>query len=239
MGRIQISICDDEDIVHELITPVIRRHYENRFTGLEILHYYDATSILDEAYRQQIVLMDIAMPGVDGIDAATRLYHENSECAVIMLTERNDRVKDAFKAHAIRFVTKPIMCGELFEALDYAIASRKEYADLVVWAHGKSLRINQKDVIMLESHRNNVIVYLDGKAISLNTPTKTLEKMLEPSLFLRVHKSYIVNMHHVKEINGRFLLLTDGLHASVSVRRAREIVARLRAFDLGGDSLCM
>jgi DNA-binding LytR/AlgR family response regulator len=148
-------------------------------------------------------------------------------------------VKDAFKAHAIRFVTKPIMCGELFEALDYAIASRKEYPDIVFRAHGRSFRIDPRRVIMLESNRNNVTVYLFEKsAISLNTPLKTLEKMLEPSLFLRVHKSYIVNMQHVKEIEGESLVLTNGLRAAISVRRAHDVMAKFRSFDLGGDPLC-
>lgn len=235
MRHISISICDDDETVHRAVGAIIQRTYGNRYCGLEILHYHNASSLLQEAERQQIVLMDISMQGIDGIEAAARLHDIKPQCIVIMLTGRSDRVKDAFKVHATRFVTKPIELEELSEALDSAIGSLKEYEDLIFQMNGKNFCINPRNLIMLEADRNNVILYLHGRSISLRSTMKKMEEALDSALFLRVHKSYIINMGYVEGVEGRELILTDGLRAAVSTRYIRDVVARLHTFELGDD----
>ena len=64
---------------------------------------------------------------------------------------------------------------------------------------------------------------------------KKMEEALDSALFLRVHKSYIINMGYVEGVEGRELILTDGLRAAVSTRYIRDVVARLHTFELGDD----
>lgn len=234
--HVSISICDDDEIVHQAVTEMILRAYGRRYSGLEVIHYRDAALLLREAERQRIVLMDIDMPGMDGIEAAGRLHEVAPESIVIMLTGRSDRMKEAFKVRATRFVTKPIESEELFEALDDAIGSLREFEDLVFTMQGRRVRVNPRDLVMLEADRNNVILYLPDRSISLRGSMRGIERLLTPELFMRVHKSYIVNLGHVREVRGRELLLTDGLRAAVSSRHEHAALERLRAFDLDGSS---
>ena len=72
--------------------------------------------LLNETEEIHILLLDIDMPVMDGIEAVAALKKSGRQCNIIMLTSKRERFKDAFKIGATRFVTKPIEKDELFEA---------------------------------------------------------------------------------------------------------------------------
>lgn len=80
---------------------------------------------------------------------------------------------------------------------------------------------------MAEAYRNKTILYLKDRNISVNLTLKNLEARLCPDLFLRVHKSFLVNMTHVADIQDRVITLSNGIRAMVSFRRETDVKKKL------------
>lgn len=229
MEKIIVSICDDDFIIHEVIQHLLERHYGKQ---IEIIHYYNANELIDNASMQQVVLMDIDMPEVDGITASHLLKKSNNEVNIIMLTSKIDRFKDAFKIGATRFVTKPIDKSELFEAIDHAIKIIMSNETITVLSDGKSLNIKQNKIYMFEASRNRVVMYLKDHSLILQTPLKSISDQLNKKNFLRVHKSYIINMNYVSSVNNREIILDNSIRASISFRKEKEVTTMLMNHDL-------
>ncbi len=231
MGNIKISICDDDIITHEIVGKLLKTHYGKK---IEIVHYYNPNELIDNAYIQQIVLMDIDMPEMDGISASYALSKINRDINIIMLTSKKERFKDAFKIGASRFVTKPIESEELYEAIDHAIDLILSDETITVISEGKTLNIQQKRIYMFEASRNKVVMYLKDRNLILLTPLKSINEQLNKNFFLRVHKSYIVNMNYVSKVVNREIILDNSIKASISFRKEKEVSTMLMNHDLNG-----
>ncbi len=80
---------------------------------------------------------------------------------------------------------------------------------------------------MAEAYRNKTILYLKDRNISVNTTLKKLESRLCPEVFLRVHKSFLINMKYVAGIQDRVITLKNGIRAMVSFRRETDVKRQL------------
>ena len=227
MDTFSLTICDDDKITHEVVAKYLLKFYKKRNVDLQLQHFYNAKTLLSHAEDQQTILMDIDMPETDGIAASEKLTLLNPNVNIIMLTSKRERFKDAFRIGATRFVTKPIELSELYEAVESARKKQRTFPDLLVEVNGRHWKINQKKLYMAEAYRNKTILYLKDRNISVNLTLKNLEARLCPDLFLRVHKSFLVNMTHVADIQDRVITLSNGIRAMVSFRRETDVKKKL------------
>lgn len=232
MDKYLVSICDDDNIIHRMVKKYLSEKYGEQ---IMLRHYFDPIDIINEAKDQSIVLMDIDMPNMDGILAASKLRKTNKELVIIMLTSKRERFKDAFKVGASRFVTKPIDKEELYEAIENALKDIDSDERLTVNLSGGEKELKQDKIYLLEVVRNKVNIYLKDNCISVNEPLKNLEERLNSKKFVKVHKSYIVNMKYIKSISGRLIVLENGIKASISARREKEVLDKLFEYDLNYD----
>lgn len=227
MDLFSVTICDDDKVTHKLVAKYLLQFYKKKNIELQLQHFYSAEALLSRAADQQTILMDIDMPGIDGIAASEKLAFLNPNINIIMLTSKRERFKEAFRIGATRFVTKPIELSELYEAVESAREKQKTFPDLIVEINGRQWRINQKKIYMAEAYRNKTILYLKDRNISVNTTLKKLESRLCPELFLRVHKSFLINMKYVAGIQDRVITLKNGIRAMVSFRRETDVKRQL------------
>ncbi len=154
MGNIEnihIAVCDDEELTHREVEEKLIEYRESRKCVYKLSHYDSAQMLLNETEEIHILLLDIDMPVMDGIEAAAALKKSGRQCNIIMLTSKRERFKDAFKIGATRFVTKPIEKDELFEALDSAVASLAGYGTVTVKYNGEDCTVRQRDIYMVEA----------------------------------------------------------------------------------------
>ena len=106
--QITLGICDDESHVHKFISQFVELYEQKYACTIQLVHFYSAQELLNSQINLNILLLDIDMPEVDGIEAASQLRHNQKHYTIIMLSAKRERFKDAFKIGAYRFVTKPI-----------------------------------------------------------------------------------------------------------------------------------
>ncbi len=197
-----------------------------------------------EQQAVDLVLLDIRMPGMDGIDAALALAAHPSPPAVIFVTAYHEHALAAFDANAIDYLMKPVRPQRLLRALDKArVLSQEQQAVLAetgsylsVSYRGGVQRIPAADVILLRADSKYVEVWHPGGMALTEESLRGIEERLA-GLFLRVHRNALVAADKARALRrgaeGQLLLSLHGTGESVEVsrRHAPEVRRLLRSQD--------
>ena len=188
-----------------------------------------------------LVLLDIRMPGMDGIEAALALAERPDPPAVVFVTAYNEHALAAFEANAIDYLLKPVRPERLRRALEKAAAltgdqQRALGADVAYIStsyRGGVVRVRAAEVSVLRADSKYVEVWHPGGVSLTEESLRALEQRL-PGRFLRVHRNALVapaRIHALRrEGDGRLLLEVDGCNEAIEVsrRHAPSVRALLR-----------
>lgn len=191
-----------------------------------------------------LVLLDIRMPGMDGIEAALSLAALPRPPAVVFITAYDEHALAAFEANAIDYLLKPVRPERLQRALlKAAVLSQDQQQALASSAafvsatyRGGIVRVAAADVIFLRADSKYVEVWHPGGMALTEESLRAIEERL-PDAFLRVHRNALVAPQKVRELrratDGRLLLLLEGCDETVEVsrRHAPEVRQVLRRQD--------
>ena len=240
----KILVVDDEAPARERLKRLIEEQDEwqvvaEAANGHEALERADAT-------QPDLVLLDIRMPGMDGIETARHLAQMDEPPAVIFTTAFNEYAVEAFEASAVGYVLKPVRRGRLAEALQRAsrltrpqlvsLASREQHQarkHISARIRGELRLVPVRDVLYFHADQKYVTVrYPDGELL-IDEPIKELEEEFA-NAFVRVHRSTLVAVAHIealtKDAEGHYEIRLKGLEERfpVSRRLAPAVVRRLK-----------
>jgi DNA-binding LytR/AlgR family response regulator len=187
-----------------------------------------------------VVLLDVRMPGLDGMELARLLGRFAEPPAVIFVTAHEDHALEAFEVGAAGYLLKPVDAVRLDQVLRRALAARGTTAaasqgatsgdvgDVVpVDAGNRTILVARRDITWIESAGDYVRLHVrDGSSHLLRTPMAVLEEHWGERGFVRIHRSYLVAVREITELR------TDGSHTSVHVAGQELPVSRRHVRDL-------
>lgn len=209
-------IVDDESLALRLM-----EDHVSKVPGLEIVgkcrHALEALQVLQRE-EIDILFLDIQMPDLTGVELIKILKHKP---AIILTTAYAEYALEGYQLEVVDYLLKPIALDRFLQAVRKA----QEWVDLrkqapsvpqttkpdhfFVKSDYKQMRINYADVTHVEGLREYVSIYAGGKRIVTLETMKNMEQLLPSDLFMRVHKSYIVNTSRIKSINGNQIELGE------------------------------
>jgi len=229
-----ILIVDDEPLARERLCSLIDEFDE----GCVIGEAANGKETLQQCERLQpdIVLLDIRMPEMDGIEAALHLANLERPPAVIFTTAYGDHALAAFEAHAVDYLLKPIRKARLLEALQKAqqlnraqLQSLQQADDPPAMRSHISARVRETiQLIPLDEvlyfradHKYVTVRHLHGEVL-IEEPLKSLEQEFA-SLTLRIHRNTLICQQHLagitKDDEGHPQLLLRGCDEALSISR--------------------
>lgn len=121
-NQFRLLIADDEPIERMVVSKIIQSHFGDE---IELAHAVNGREAIEIVRKMQcqVVLLDISMPGIDGLEAAETIRQENPSCSIVFLTayDEFDFAKRAIKVHALDYLLKPWSKEELIAVIDEAI----------------------------------------------------------------------------------------------------------------------
>lgn len=196
-------------------------------------------------YRPDILFLDINMPQLSGFDFLDNL--EGFQGKVIFTTAHSDFAVRAFKYHAFDYLLKPINVNQLTDSVSRVVSSiqetehtelsklvdtfqkKEKYKNsLAIHDKGGLVFIDLNDICYFESQGNYTKVCCTDRVYTSSKTVKVFEDLLDPDLFVRVHRSYIVNIKKVVRYitdEGGQLILKNNCSIPVS-RRKRHVLDR-------------
>jgi two-component system, LytTR family, response regulator len=232
---IRALIVDDEPLVRERMRTLLATCIDVRVVG-EAGDGPSALQAFSDA-TPDVVFLDIQMPGLNGLDVAETWRHENRGPlpVIVFVTAYDQFAVDAFRLHALDYLTKPIDPDRFTEAmdrvrdllhrpdreaLDRRIGAMLEMHErrqavrphLVVREHERYLLVPTSDVHCLEATGNYVRLHCEQGSHLLRSTLSAVADKLDPDRFVRIHRSWIVNLDQVREAQpwtkGGWILLT-------------------------------
>jgi DNA-binding LytR/AlgR family response regulator len=211
MTKIKVLIVDDEPRAHKVLETYIAQLPILEYSG-SCFNALEATNFL-RLHPVDLLLLDITMPEVDAFAFLKEL--ENPPL-IIFTTAHSDYALQSYEYNAIDYLKKPIPFDRFARAI-YKVETMllkgvyfkpvSENIELKIDGYLRTIPFSQ--ILYFQSMGNYVKIFLDGKFLITQITTQELEEKLPPSVFIRIHKSFIVNKLKVIKVNGEELHVGD------------------------------
>ena len=243
---IQALIADDELLARHKLRQLLRKEPDIEIVG-EGCSASD-TAELVRATTPHLLFLDIRMPGMDGIEFMSELHRftDGPVPRVVLTTAYDDYALRAFELNAVDYLLKPFTAERLHSAVERAreqirtgerttdrntprdVPSPTYTSRIIFKSRGRILFLPVSDIRWIGAEENYVRICTATETHLLRETMSSMEQRLDPSTFLRVHRSAIVNLHHVKEVrteskgdfivhllNGQKLSMSRSYHARI------------------------
>ncbi|WP_265570252.1 LytR/AlgR family response regulator transcription factor [Sphingomicrobium nitratireducens] len=249
MTELTLLIADDEPLAAERLQLLIERIDGVKLVGVA----EDGDEAVSKAadHHPDVLLLDIAMPGLDGIEVARALSKQERPPAVVFVTAFDQFAVAAFEVAAVDYLMKPVEPGRLAEAIARAralltqrdrtaadktgVEDDSPYLD-EFWASDLSglVRIASRDIDRVSAERDYMRLHVGNRSWLIHHSMTKLEEGLDPALFVRLHRSAIVRRDFIagfsRNSSGRWVArLQDETEQPVGrlySEKVREIAAR-------------
>jgi two-component system, LytTR family, response regulator AlgR len=209
-GALRTMIVDDEPLAIERMQVLCAELDQLQVVGTA--SDGEAALRLADKLKPDLLLLDMTMPGLDGLGVARQLAKQASPPAVIFVTAHEDFAVEAFDLEAVDYVLKPVAAERLDRAIDRAIARRERDrsesgADWLreFWVPYRSelLRIDAGQVERIDAERDYVRLHVgandgQGRSYLLLQTIAGLEGRLDPARFIRIHRSTILRRDRIR-----------------------------------------
>ena len=241
--RIRVVVVDDEELGRDRLQTLLQMQPDVEVVAM----CSDGASAVETIDRSQpdLVFLDVQMPGMDGFEVVENL-EPNGMPAIVFVTAHDGYAIRAFEVHALDFLLKPFdqtrfekalerARGQLARpatagpAMDSRIVSlleelhevRKYPERLIIKSSGRVFFVRAEDVDWVEASGNYVKIHTKSEAHLLRESMKNMEGKLDPKIFVRIHRSAIVNIDRIKELEPWFhgeyiVILRDGTRLTAS-----------------------
>ncbi|HTU11653.1 MAG TPA: LytTR family DNA-binding domain-containing protein [Allosphingosinicella sp.] len=199
---LRVMVVDDEPLAVERLQLLLARLEGVAVVGTA--NDGEAALRIAEAVAPDLVLLDIAMPGMDGIDVARALSQSAVDPAVVFVTAFDNFAVAAFDVAAIDYLMKPVQTDRLERALErvrlYLSGGRpaggrgasSHVEEFWVPDHSGLVRIAATDIQRITAERDYMRLHVGARSWLIHRTIAKLEEDLDPALFIRVHRSVIL-----------------------------------------------
>jgi len=230
-ASLNVLIVDDEPLAREGMQLLLRE--DPAIAAVTQARNGDEAVSMIRANRPDLVFLDVQMPQMDGFGVLREIGAERMP-PVIFVTAHDQYAIKAFEVNAIDYLLKPVTRERCAQALARVrerisqgadnqhvmsllqqLAAPPQYLKRVALrSGGKTSFVNLEDILFVQAAENYVQLNLKASRHLLHVPIATLEASLDPREFLRIHRSIIVNVRHVRELetgaHGEFIVVLQG-----------------------------
>ncbi len=213
---ISVLIADDDPGMRLILRKKIQAK-DGFFVAGEAVTGEEAMTLYDKL-NPQVVFLDVDMPGKTGVECARLIQDKNPACILIFATGHEEYMGEAFEVYAFDYLVKPFKLDRLEQTLsridDRLHRTRQEILPAPTTAPSKvaagrlMLRhkdgvsfINLEDILLVQREDRATVIYTEGEGrYVLSETLSDIEARLDPEIFFRCHKSYIINLRRIRNI---------------------------------------
>lgn len=218
--NMKILICDDNLNIVKEVKGLLDEYALNKNPSLDISTFDNGQAVLESNEKFNIAILDVEMPGCNGIELGKTLREKNRHIVLMYITSHKKYLDEALNLNAARFFEKPIDAKRFYDGLDNAI-KRIDNTTIKFFLKedNASVRINAGYIIYVEiepiGHRKTKVVTEERTYISANK-IAFWEDHLISSLFVKTHKSYIINMEYITKYENNTVQLNNRYNIPIS-----------------------
>jgi two-component system, LytTR family, response regulator len=252
MRTIRTIVVDDEPAARSRVVRLLETDPEIRVVA-ECRNGIEALNVIRQE-PVELVYLDVQMPQLSGFDVVNK-FPSGQAPFVVFVTAHDRYALKAFDVNAVDYLLKPYdddrfftsltrakdfiemrenkrLTGRLMDLVQDHLNTRKEYTQVIVIKEkGREYRVPTKDLIFIRAEGNYLVLQTKTRHYLLRMTMNMVETELDPAVFARVHRSYMVNLTHVRNTrysgNNEFLFTMSNNQHVLSGRSYKEHIAKL------------
>jgi len=228
---IKVMLVDDEAGVRLLLRKIIQRKTEFEVI-CECDNFTEAVTMFTKK-KPDVVFLDIEIVGASGLDFARIISDIEPKTKIIFATAHGEFMPQAFEVYAFDYLVKPFDMERVNLTLDrikslhngrdaskekiadVVAVSEKDFSRLLIKGKESASFIDTKDIVLIQRENGSTVIYTEKSSYVTSSSIGEVEARLDTNVFMRSHKSYVINTKKIKRIEpyGRwtYVVLFDGL----------------------------
>ena len=232
----RIAVCDDNPKELERIKGCFCR-----IQGYDLVcSYFDSTSTVMEILKTEnspydLYILDIEMPGMNGLKLAKSIREKDSRALFVFLTSYTRYMKDVFDVVTFDFIEKPISDEKLLQILERAatyLNITSQHFSFGYRASRYSLKYDR--ILYIEKKGRQALIHTFEDVYKTNMTLEEICKHLNPKSFVHIHSSYIINLYNLDRKDNEIAIMRNGEKLHITKGYRRELAMRHYEFVQGG-----
>ena len=229
---IQIILCDDNDVFLEKFRAEIHGSLKKSKITAVVQTYSSAEAIPAAMMAEADILfldIDFTDKNYTGIDIAKKIREVNDHAVIVFVTNYIEYAPEGYEVQAFRYLLKSDIESKLDRCLEQILGKMQSVQETVlINSAGETLELPLSDILYIESQLHNAVIYIQTlgtdtvKEVRVYSSLSNLEQQLSEKGFLRVQKSYLVNMRRIAKYQCSEALLDNGTVLKVSQKMYAE-----------------
>ena len=232
----RVMFCDDSVQDIDRIKRYILRMTEYAFEYEYVINSHEIIEACKRTeQRPDIYILDIEMPGMDGLAVAKKIRTFDFKALIVFLTGYTKYMPDVFEVVTFDFIPKPIT----EERLRLLFVKAESYLNMTYQSFSFSYRRSRyslrfDEIFFLEKKGRQALIHTKDSIYQTNMNLNQIWEKLDEQSFAAVHGSFIVNLKHIKTFSGGQVILSDGKELTVSRSYKKSLTEKHIAFVRGG-----
>lgn len=226
----RIAICDDEEPQRLLLKKYLEEWARQNKIILETEQFVNGESFLfdwEDDRNYDLLIFDIEMGRLNGVELAAAIREKDDGIPILFVTGYDKYMLQGFEVSALHYLLKPVNPEKLFGVLDKLRIKKKQEDKLFFQTEKGPVSLPVSRIWYIEARAHQSVLYTEEEEYTLRAPISEIARQLGGRReFVRCHRSYLVNLHHVSAIVKPELFLDDRRRLPVS-RSAEKEVNRL------------
>ncbi len=217
--KYKIGICDDDAAQREHLMAIVAAWAKRGRCLTEVKQYSDAKAFLFEYSEEKdfdILLLDIEMPQISGIELAKTVRRDNTAVQIVFITGYYEYFGDGFDVSALHYLVKPVDAGKLLPVLDKAAANLSyRQRSVLVSTQDAEVKLPLEDIIYVEAENVYVVVHTVRTTYRMQSTLSKFAEQLDETFF-KVHRSYVAALKYIVKITRGSITMINGDQLPVS-----------------------
>ena len=223
--KINAAICDDQLVLAKETAYELSQLCPDYSVDI----YTSGRELIQSEVYYDLIFLDIEMPEQDGMQTAEQIREHGNGGHIVFLTSHTERMPDAFKVKAFRFLCKPIESEKFREAVIQAEKEILNDKKISLIEKGRTRLISLNDIVCVEAFGDGTYIHTKYEIIENSRTLKYWKDVLGKEHFYQTHKSYLVALRYVKSIG-----VTD---AEMLYMKERPLISRRRQAEFNKEFL--
>ena len=221
---IHIAICDDEKYMSDHIRAMASDFFRKKNREIQLRTFLSGEELLNYDGQIDILFLDIQMKGMDGLETARKLRADKFRGVLIFITVLKEMVFQSFEVQAYDYLVKPVDEKQFGKTMERLFASMQNNGEdsLLVQKGYEGRIIREEEIVFCEIIDRKIYLNLtSGEVVDYYERIEHLETKLG-SHFFRCHRSYLINLKHLKGYKNGTACMDNGKEVPVARLRSKE-----------------
>lgn len=225
----RIAICDDDRFFVSAITQKIRNYISaTNFLDISITTFLSMKPLLESAKQFDIFFLDVSLDDINGIEGAREILSIVPNALITYISSYVEFAPAGYEVNAYRYLLKSDLDKTFDSCLSGMLRIYNERQDFLVFkTNSEHIKLSLKKIVFIESHKRTVELHVTAdlkRKLVYYDKLSRLEAELSSKGFLRIQKSYLVNMRHIVKIKNYIAYLDNNTSLKVSIQNYQQIL---------------